>query len=62
MNRSCQATPIIFNLKNLSSFPSRPMPVCKFWLQGNCKFGTRCRYDHPTQPQTNTNNSAEPSL
>ncbi|KAF2459585.1 hypothetical protein BDY21DRAFT_362290 [Lineolata rhizophorae] len=24
------------------------MVVCKFFLQGNCKFGKNCRFDHPT--------------
>ncbi|OMP86046.1 Nucleoporin-like protein 2 [Diplodia seriata] len=23
------------------------MAVCKFFLQGNCKFGDRCKFDHP---------------
>lgn len=23
------------------------MTVCKYYLQGNCKFGNNCHYDHP---------------
>ena len=23
------------------------MTVCKFWLQGTCKFGDKCRFEHP---------------
>ncbi|KAK7707802.1 hypothetical protein SLS57_009185 [Botryosphaeria dothidea] len=23
------------------------MAPCKFYLQGNCKFGDRCKFDHP---------------
>ncbi|KAF8866203.1 hypothetical protein BDZ45DRAFT_720346 [Acephala macrosclerotiorum] len=22
-------------------------PVCKFWLEGNCRFAERCRFEHP---------------
>ena len=24
------------------------MTVCKYWLAGNCKFGNKCRYEHPS--------------
>ncbi|KAL1642741.1 Nucleoporin-like protein 2 [Diplodia intermedia] len=27
--------------------PRHAMAVCKFFLQGNCKFGDRCKFDHP---------------
>ena len=23
-------------------------PVCKFFLEGRCKFGAQCRYRHPS--------------
>lgn len=32
------------------------MPVCKYYLQGNCKFGDQCRYDH-VDPKGNNNNN-----
>ncbi|KAF2501689.1 hypothetical protein BU16DRAFT_522599 [Lophium mytilinum] len=33
------------------------MPVCQFFKQGNCKFGDRCRNEHPVglQPPSNAN-------
>ncbi|KAF4126178.1 nucleoporin NUP42 [Geosmithia morbida] len=36
------------------------MPLCRYFQQGNCKFGSRCRFDHPgatTQSQSQTSNS-----
>ncbi|MDI1485217.1 MAG: hypothetical protein OHK93_000354 [Ramalina farinacea] len=29
------------------------MPVCRFFQQGNCKFGDQCRFDHPGSRTTN---------
>ncbi|KAK1760307.1 hypothetical protein QBC47DRAFT_366859 [Echria macrotheca] len=25
------------------------MAVCKFWMQGNCRYGNNCRFEHPPQ-------------
>ncbi|KAK3317522.1 hypothetical protein B0T19DRAFT_435134 [Cercophora scortea] len=26
------------------------MAVCKFWQQGNCRYGNNCRFEHPGRP------------
>ncbi|RDW73771.1 hypothetical protein BP5796_07213 [Coleophoma crateriformis] len=33
-------------------------PVCKFWQQGNCKFGNNCKFEHPGAGQQNGNRFA----
>lgn len=30
------------------------MAVCKFFLQGNCRFGDKCRFEHPQNSARNT--------
>ncbi len=37
--------------------------VCKFWQQGNCKFGNKCKFQHPTKnnnPSSNNNSANRP--
>ncbi|RVX75419.1 hypothetical protein B0A52_00772 [Exophiala mesophila] len=33
------------------------MVVCKFWQQGNCKFGDSCRFEHPGSNRSGGSNS-----
>jgi len=33
------------------------MAVCRFYLKGNCKFGARCRYEHPSTGQNSQPNT-----
>ncbi|TVY81949.1 Nucleoporin [Lachnellula suecica] len=32
------------------------MTICKFWQQGSCKFGDRCRFEHPPRGGGGTSN------
>ncbi|GJN82643.1 hypothetical protein PLIIFM63780_006186 [Purpureocillium lilacinum] len=46
--RTFAATPVL--ARRLPPPPLPAMAICKFYQQGNCKFGNSCRFEHP-KPQ-----------